>query len=83
MVEIGQSYLYAAPQGLAELHVEGPLHPEMRDLDLRPDTPVKVVAVDDDRGLVLVEWVDASGNPRITSVEPGLLGEHFIPGGGE
>jgi hypothetical protein len=74
-----EQYVYRATAGLAAQHVDG-LPAEMHELDLHPGTSVTVVGHDDDRGLVLVEWTDRSGNPRITSVDPAMLAEHFVKG---
>jgi hypothetical protein len=49
-------------------------------LDLHPDTEVTVIDHDEDRGLVLVEWTDQAGNPRITSVDPDAIDQHFTRG---
>jgi hypothetical protein len=76
--DIGVAYRYVAESGLAARHVDGELSAEMHALDLHPDTVVAVAGWDDDRGLVLVEWTDAHGTPRVTSVEPAVFAEHFV-----
>lgn len=48
--------------------------------DMQPGTEVKVCGHDDDRDLILVEWTDSEGTPRITSVEPGQFNDHFTKG---
>lgn len=52
-------------------------HAAMHALDLHPGTEVTVAGHDADRDLVLVEWTDAQGDPRITSVEPADFHAHF------
>jgi hypothetical protein len=75
----GSKYTYDAPGGLGA-QVADNQHPEMADLDLHPGTEVKVCGYDDERDLVLVEWVDRQGNPRITSVEPDHFSDAFSKG---
>lgn len=72
----GSRHTFDAPAGLAE-QARPDLSQDMRDLDLVPGTEVKVLGHDDDRGLVLLEWTDGQGNPRITSVEPDQFADHF------
>jgi hypothetical protein len=75
----GSRHVYQHMVGLGELH-NPDISAEMADLDLKPGTPVKVVGHDEDRNLVLLEWTDAQGNPRITSVEPDVFTAHFEKG---
>jgi hypothetical protein len=49
-------------------------------LTCTPTRPSTVVGHDEDRDLILVEWTDLQGNPRITSVEPDTLAERFKKG---
>lgn len=74
--ETGSRRTYDAPDGLGA-QVAEQMTDDMRGLDLHPGTEVTVAGYDDDRGLVLVEWTDRQGNPRITSVEPQHFDEHF------
>lgn len=75
----GTRHRFQADAGLAALHVDS-LPAEMAELDLHPGTTVTVVGHDEGRGLLLVEWTDRAGNPRITSVEPDVFDEHFVKG---
>lgn len=82
----GTKLRYTADTGLAaqarraDPDVSDDLPAEMVDLDLHPDTTVTVIGHDEDRDLVLIEWTDLQGNPRITSVEPDTLTERFKKG---
>lgn len=67
---------YTGEAGLGEIH-NSELRSDMRELDLATGTAVKHVGRDDDRDLELIEWVDAQGNPRISSIEPELFASHF------
>jgi hypothetical protein len=62
--------------GLGEAHSRN-LHPDMRALDLKPDTEVEQVDFDEDRQLHILEWEDESGTPRRTSVEPDVFENYF------
>lgn len=73
----GAKYSYDGEKGLGAQHAPRDLSSEMHDLDLHPGTEVKVCGYDDDRDLVLVEWVDMQGTMRITSVEPTRLEADF------
>jgi hypothetical protein len=72
----GSRFTFDAPDALGAMHAESQSR-EMAELDLHPGTEVKVVGHDDDRDLVLVEWTDAQGNSRTTSVEPDVFSDHF------
>lgn len=79
----GDSYRLAADAGLgaaardADPDQAGPLPTEQAVLDLQPGTTVVVAGHDPDRDLVLVEWTDGQGNPRITSIGPGAFARDF------
>jgi hypothetical protein len=75
-IEPGAHYTYTHDVGLAAHHTPD-LHPDMAALDLTPNTTVTVVGHDTDRDLVLVEWTDAQGNPRTTSVQPDTFADYF------
>ena len=72
----GTRYNYDAPAALGEQVAENQAS-DMLELDLHPGTEVKVAGYDDDRDLVLVEWTDKQGTPRITSVEPDHFADAF------
>lgn len=76
----GARFTYDAPDGLGAQAAGGGLSGEMTELDLHPGTEVKVAGYDDERDLVLVEWTDRAGNPRITSVEPAHFADYFTKG---
>jgi hypothetical protein len=76
-IDMDGTYRYRADTGLAATLVDRQLPAEMAELDLHPGTEVTVHGYDDDRDLVLVEWSDRSGNPRITSVEPATFAANF------
>lgn len=75
----GSKHVFDAPDALGAMHAESQAR-DMAELDLHPGTEVKVVGHDDERDLVLVEWTDAQGNPRTTSVEPAQFTDHFTSG---
>jgi hypothetical protein len=75
--QIGSRWTYTAETSLGQKHASGALPAEMVELDLHPGTTVAVAGHDHERGLVLVEWTDRSGNPRTTSVEPATFADHF------
>jgi hypothetical protein len=77
----GSRYAYGGDKGLGAAHADRDLPSEMHDLDLHSGTEVKVHGYDDDRDLVLVEWTDLAGNPRITSVEPDVFDRDFAEKG--
>jgi hypothetical protein len=80
----GTTLRFTADTGLAakarrdDPDVSDDLPAEMVDLDLHPDTTVTVIGHDEDRDLVLVEWTDLQGNPRITSVERDDFNTNFV-----
>jgi hypothetical protein len=53
----------------------------MEELDMPAGTVVEVIGIDDDRDVVLLEWVDGSGNDRITSVTEDDFAARFKKGG--
>jgi hypothetical protein len=74
---VGARYRHDSQQGLAQRLVGDALSPDMRALDMPPGAEVTVLDHDADRDLVLVEWIDTHGNPRVTSIEPAVFAEHF------
>lgn len=85
MPDVGSRHRFTADRGLAaqariaDPDVSDELPSEHADLDLTEGTTVVVSGFDEDRGLLLVEWTDRSGNPRITSVEPATFDANFTP----
>jgi hypothetical protein len=75
---VGGSYTYNGAEGLGQkARIEDPDVPDemsvvdgvnMAWLDMKHGTAVKVAGHDDDRDLILLEWVDDAGTTRITSV---------------
>jgi hypothetical protein len=75
---VGGSYTYSGSEGFGQAARRAdPSVPDemsvvdgvnMAWLDMAPGTVVKVAGHDDDRDLVLLEWVDDAGTTRITSV---------------
>lgn len=75
---VGGSYTYGGEEGFGQTARRAdPTVPNemavvdgvnMAWLDMPPGTEVKVAGHDDDRDLILVEWVDGAGTTRITSV---------------
>jgi hypothetical protein len=53
------------------------LRSDMAELDMPVGAEVTVVGHDDDRDLVLVQWTDAQGTDRITSIPAGELAVQF------
>lgn len=82
----GDSYRHTADAGLgarardADGDLVGALPTEMAQLDMPPGAVVTVTGVDDDRGLVLLEWTDGNDTPRITSVDPEQFARDFEKG---
>jgi hypothetical protein len=76
----GSRHVFTSSSGLGYSFADGELDDEMNKLDLKPNTQVKVCGYDDDRNLVLVEWTDQLGTPRITSIEPEVFDKHFTKG---
>jgi hypothetical protein len=74
------AYTYTGQTGLAAGLTSAELAAEMADLDMPPGTHCIAIGTDDDRGLTLLEWVDASGNNRLTSVTPDDLTRLFTRG---
>lgn len=76
-------YRYRAAVGLAaRARVADPdlsdeLPGEMHELDMAPGTEVTVAGHDEDRNLMLLDWVDRAGTPRTTSVEPHVFDRDF------
>jgi hypothetical protein len=83
MPDIGARYRYAASTGLAaQARIADPdvgdeLASEMQELDMHPDTVVTVRDYDLVRDLIVVEWADRSGNPRMTSIEADQFDDQF------
>lgn len=58
----------------------GPQHAQtMQELDLHHGTPVAHTGRDEDRDLEIVEWADAFGIMRRTTITPADFAEFFAP----
>jgi hypothetical protein len=81
--QTGAVYQYSGEHGLAQAariadpSVPNELPAEMHELDLPPQTRVTVADIDEDRDLVIVEWVDRSGNQRRTSIDQNVFATDF------
>jgi hypothetical protein len=52
---------------------------EMRELDLDSGHEVVLEAVDEDTGRPIVNWTDAHGIDRMTSIDPAFFDQYFRP----
>jgi hypothetical protein len=83
--EEGAQYTYEPGhgKGFGENALGAPLSAEMSELDLTPGTLVTVLELDkgegETAGWPLVQWVDAKGLDRITTVEPSEFDADFQP----
>ena len=80
---VGDTYIYAPKhgKGFGHSHKGDVLSAEMTELDLKPDTLVTVVDIDEESGgRVLVDWIDDKELPRITSIDPDEFGADFKKG---
>jgi hypothetical protein len=82
----GDRFRFAGADGLGQAaRIADPDVPEaqnlmrsdMAELDMPAGCEVEVVGHDEDRDLVLVQWMDGQGNPRITSVPELELAAQF------
>lgn len=82
-VQPGSRWRYIADRGLGEqARVDDPdlddtLPADMLGLDMAPGQAVTVSGHDASRGLVLLEWTDRYGTPRVTSVDPRTFAAQF------
>jgi len=78
---MGDRFMYHNPDvfGYGEQAKGGPLTSEMHDLDLRDGTEVQFIEFDADSGWPIVEWVDSTGLGRITTIDPVLFDNQFLP----
>lgn len=82
-VVVGQVYIYDHPQGLGfgeQVKVEagfGELSAEMTELDLKDGQLVQVDDIDADSGWPVINWTDAVGIDRRTTIEPALFDTYF------
>ena len=79
--EPGDKYNYSHPEGagFGKNALGQDLSAEMTELDMADGTPVTVLELDADSGWPLVQWVDAKGIDRITTIEPELFDLYFVP----
>lgn len=57
----------------------GELSAEMIELDLKEGQEVSFLEYDADSGWPIVQWVDAVGINRITTIDPDIFDTNFIP----
>jgi hypothetical protein len=81
----GDRFIYTHPEGKGfGEHVKaeagyGELSAEMTELDLKDGQNVTFLDYDADSEWPMIEWVDAVGIDRITTIEPGLFDSNFSP----
>jgi len=68
----GDKFVYVHPEGAGYgQHAKGDvLTAEMTELDLTDGTEVTLLEYDADSGWPLIEWTDATGINRITTIHP-------------
>lgn len=76
----GDKFIYNHPEdkGYGEHALGTPLTAEMTELDLKDGTEVTLLEFDVDSGWPLIEWTDAVGIGRITTIDPTTF-SYFIP----
>jgi len=52
---------------------------EMHNLDLHDGTEVEFIEFDADSGWPIIEWTDSTGLGRITTIDPILFDNQFLP----
>jgi hypothetical protein len=57
----------------------GELSAEMTELDLKDGTEVSFLDYDAESLWPVVQWVDATGTERITTIDPDIFVTNFIP----
>jgi hypothetical protein len=79
MPKAGDRYAYGHPDGagLGEMARGGPLDDDMKKLDLKDGQEVKYLGPDADSGWPMIEWRDALGIARITTIEPAVFEANF------
>jgi hypothetical protein len=48
-------------------------------MDLVSGTTVTLVGYDEDSSWPMVEWIDGEGSTRVTTIDPVMFTEYFIP----
>jgi hypothetical protein len=83
--EVGKQYIYDHPDdaGYGEHALGEPLSAEMTELDMADGTEVYVIELDAESGWPLVDWTDSKGIYRITTIDPDLFDEMFVPTGAQ
>ncbi len=83
MANVGAKYTYAHPDGLgfgegvkADAGY-GEITAEMKELDLRNLQEVTLFDYDADSEWPIIEWTDATGINRLTTVNPETFESHF------
>jgi hypothetical protein len=82
---VGSKYIYTHPlnAGFGEHHKSqagfGEITAEMSELDLKDGTEVTLVAHDEDSGWPIVNWTDAVGIDRHTTIDQATFDEFFVP----
>ena len=90
MPEMGDRFTYSHESGSGAGYGEavkteagyGEMSAEMQELDLSDGTEVTFLQLDEDSAWPIVEWTDAVGINRITTIDPAHFEAHFHPAGG-
>jgi hypothetical protein len=83
--EVNKQYTYDHPDNLGygehtkQAAGYGELSAEMTELDLKDGTPVFVIAMDEESGWPIIDWTDSTGIYRITTIDPDVFDQYFVP----
>jgi hypothetical protein len=80
-MESGDRYIYSHESGMGfgAAALGQPLTAEMTELDLKDGQEVIFLQNDDDSAWPIIEWTDAVGINRITTIDPALFESSFHP----
>jgi hypothetical protein len=80
----GDEYVYAHHEGLGfgamalATSSGSDISAEMKELDLTDGTHITVLELDAESGWPLVQWTDAKGLGRITTIRPDTFDNYFV-----
>jgi hypothetical protein len=70
---------YVHPRGLAYTEMMSGKRFATHELDIANGMLVTLVGYDDESAWPMVEWTDGLGSARMTTIDPVMFAEYFIP----
>ena len=70
---------YVHPAGLSFIELMSGQRARHSDTDMPSGTLVSLIGYDEESTWPMAEWIDAEGTTRVTTIDPVIFAEYFVP----